>query len=95
MRQGICLVGRRLDNLGFCPATSGNISVRLKTGEVLMTPSGVPKGRTPGIQEEVSSVNLVFVCDDPHMEDQYGRQIARSTSVVHKSKQSAPAFYWE
>ena len=48
----------------------------------------------PG-SDEASSVNLVFASDDPNMEDQYGRQIARATSVVHRSRQSAPGMYWE
>ncbi|MRR10034.1 class II aldolase/adducin family protein, partial [bacterium] len=34
---------RRLDQLGFVPATDGNISVRLSRDEVLITPTMVPK----------------------------------------------------
>lgn len=38
--------------------------------------------------------NLLYVSGDQLKTDCYGRQIERSTSVVHKTKQSAPAFYW-
>jgi L-fuculose-phosphate aldolase len=38
-------VGRRLDSLGFVPATDGNLSVRLSPREIVATVSGVGKGR--------------------------------------------------
>ena len=44
LRLKIAEVGRRLYALGFVPATDGNISARLGSGELLITPSGVPKG---------------------------------------------------
>jgi L-fuculose-phosphate aldolase len=37
-------VGRRLDALGFVPATDGNLSVRLSPREIVATTSGVKKG---------------------------------------------------
>ncbi len=40
------------------------------------------------------SLNLVVVLDDENMEDPYGRQIRRETSVVHISNQSAKAYCW-
>lgn len=40
-------------------------------------------------------VNLVIVSDDEAKTDQYGRQIERFTSVVHRSAQSAPGMYWQ
>lgn len=33
---------RELDRLGFAPAATGNVSVRVDTGRVAITPSGVP-----------------------------------------------------
>jgi L-fuculose-phosphate aldolase len=36
--------GRRLDGLGFVPATDGNLSVRLSPREIVATVSGVRKG---------------------------------------------------
>lgn len=43
--QEIIEVGRRLDALGFVPATDGNVSVRLNAREIVATASGVRKGR--------------------------------------------------
>lgn len=40
------------------------------------------------------SINVVFVSGDDAMEDTYGRQIARETSVVHESNQSAHGMFW-
>jgi hypothetical protein len=40
------------------------------------------------------AVNLVFVSDDKLETDQYGRQIKRNTSVVHKLNQSAHGSFW-
>lgn len=41
------------------------------------------------------SLNLVFVTDEEGKTDPYGQQIERTTSVVHRSSQSAHGFYWE
>ena len=38
--------------------------------------------------------NLIYVSGDGDKSDTYGRQIERSTSVVHKSKQPAHGNYW-
>lgn len=40
------------------------------------------------------SVNVVYVSDDENTTDQYGRQIARKTSVVHESNQYAHGMFW-
>lgn len=40
------------------------------------------------------SLNVVYVSDDESKTDQYGRQIERATSIVHRSNQAAPAFCW-
>jgi hypothetical protein len=40
-------------------------------------------------------VNLVYVSLDANEKDDYGQQIKRETSVVHKSLQSSPGQYWE
>ena len=39
-------------------------------------------------------VNLVYVIGDASMKDQYGRQIVRESSVVHRRCQSAHGRYW-
>jgi L-fuculose-phosphate aldolase len=44
LRIKIAEIGRRLYALGFVPATDGNISAKLNSGAVLITPSGVSKG---------------------------------------------------
>lgn len=49
-----------------------------------------------GVVVKPPSINLVYVSPDPDAEDQYGRQLAeRATSIVHRTAQPAPAFYWE
>lgn len=40
------------------------------------------------------AINVVLVSQDESQKDQYGRQITRYTSVVHKSNQSAHGMYW-
>ncbi len=44
--------------------------------------------------DTLPSLNLVVVSEDATKTDPYGRQLERFTSVVHKSKQAAPGFYW-
>jgi len=44
--------------------------------------------------DEYPSINLVFGTLDDALTDQYGRQISRYTSVVHRSKQAAHGMYW-
>jgi L-fuculose-phosphate aldolase len=43
-RAALVACGRRLDALGFAPATDGNVSVRLGEGRFLVTPAGREKG---------------------------------------------------
>ncbi len=42
--EEIIRAGNRLDMLGLAPATAGNYSMRLETGEIAMTVSGAHKG---------------------------------------------------
>ena len=44
VRAGLVACGRRLDALGFAPATDGNISARLGPHALLVTPAGREKG---------------------------------------------------
>ncbi len=44
---------------------------------------------------ENPSVNVVYVSDDKAKTDPYGRQVERSTSVVHRANQYANGMYWE
>lgn len=50
--------------------------------------------QSPERPDSEASVNIVFISDDVQKDDTYGRQLERETSVVHKSQQSAPGFYW-
>lgn len=40
------------------------------------------------------SLNLTIINPDGKMNDQYGRQIIRKCSVVHRSEQTANGNYW-
>lgn len=40
------------------------------------------------------AVNLLIVSTDEQKRDQYGRQIERSSSIVHRSSQGAHGNYW-
>ncbi len=44
---------------------------------------------------ERPSVNVVYVSSDEAKTDQYGRQVERSTSVVHEGSQPAHGMYWK
>ena len=44
-REAVCRVGKLLYNRGYVAANDGNISVRVGEGRLLITPSGVSKGR--------------------------------------------------
>lgn len=43
---------------------------------------------------EQSAVNLVFVAGDETKTDQYGRQTLHATSVPHRTRTSAPGYFW-
>ncbi|MED1789149.1 class II aldolase/adducin family protein [Brevibacillus laterosporus] len=44
IKQDICEIGRKVYEKGFGAANDGNISVRLSTNEIWITPTGVSKG---------------------------------------------------
>ena len=44
-REQICQVGKLLYDRGYAAANDGNISVKVAPDRLLMTPSGVSKGR--------------------------------------------------
>jgi hypothetical protein len=43
---------------------------------------------------DTPSLNVVYVETDDSKTDQYGRQLHRATSAVHKSNQGAHGRYW-
>lgn len=54
--EAIRAAGRRMDTLGWVPATAGNISLRLADGRVAVTRSGFHKGFIP--EDGVMAVDL-------------------------------------
>ena len=61
--------GRRMDSLGWVPATAGNISVRLPDGRVVITRSGRHKGQMgPG---DTMVVDLQGVAAEPGARPSY------------------------
>lgn len=46
-------------------------------------------------QDNPPGVNVVYVSPDPDAQDQYGRQMVRETSIVHRTNQPAHGMYWE
>ena len=41
-----------------------------------------------------ATINVVYTSLDARQDDSYGRQIGRSTSVPHKSRTTAPGYFW-
>lgn len=47
-----------------------------------------------GTIEQVPCINIVIVSTDEAKQDQYGRQLERNTSLVHKTNQAAHGMYY-
>jgi hypothetical protein len=47
-----------------------------------------------GRLEDVPCINVVFVSSDEARQDNFGRQIERETSLVHRSRQAAHGMYY-
>lgn len=73
-RKELVEYGRRLFEKGFCPATSGNLSVRLDRWRILITPTGVSKG---GMRPE----DMVVI--SPEGRHRFGRRSASSEKGMH------------
>ncbi|MBI5210227.1 MAG: class II aldolase/adducin family protein [Elusimicrobia bacterium] len=73
-RLDLVQAGRRFDESGFCPATSGNLSVRLDAWRVMITPTGVSKGA-------MKPEDMVVV--SPKGEHRFGRKHASSEKDMH------------
>ena len=61
-----------------------------KEHDALVTADWYPDSPTDGDK----SINVVYVNKDPEMQDTYGQQILRDSSVVHGDNQSAHGNYW-
>ncbi|MBK9374526.1 MAG: class II aldolase/adducin family protein [Holophagales bacterium] len=66
VRAALVTCGRRLDALGFAPATDGNISARLGPHALLVTPAGREKGG-------LSAEDLLLVDPDGRVVERAGR----------------------
>jgi L-fuculose-phosphate aldolase len=73
-RQQIVEIGRRLAERQMVSGADGNISTRLPDGRILITPSGLAKGR-------LRPDDLVIV--DPHGQKLEGSRSASSESPMH------------
>ncbi|WP_421990836.1 methylthioribulose 1-phosphate dehydratase [Roseococcus sp.] len=63
--DAIRAAGRRMDQLGWVPATAGNISIRLPDGRVAITRSGFHKGFIP--EDGVMAVDLDGRAEDSNL----------------------------
>ena len=54
IKQEICEIGKLMYDRGYVVSNDGNISVRVSENEIIITPSGVSKGRmTPDMMVTV------------------------------------------
>ena len=73
-RADLVKFGRLLSEKGFCPATSGNLSVRLDPWRVMITPTGVSKA-------DMKPEDMVVV--SPEGLRRFGRRNASSEKEMH------------
>jgi L-fuculose-phosphate aldolase len=73
-RADLVRFGRLLLEAGFCPATSGNLSVRLDPWRILITPTGVSKG-------DMKPEDMAVISPDGH--HRFGRRNASSEKEMH------------
>ena len=73
-RADLIKYGRLLFDKGFCPATSGNLSVRLDECRILITPTGVSKG-------DMKPEDLAVI--SPAGQHRFGRRNASSEGRMH------------
>lgn len=73
-RADLVHYGKLLREKGFCPATSGNLSVRLDQWRILITPTGVSKGEMK--PEDMAILSLEGL-------HRFGRRTASSEKDLH------------
>jgi L-fuculose-phosphate aldolase len=85
LRCQICNVGRSLYEYGFAVACEGNISVRLDSNRILVTPTGTCKGRLSPEDLVVTDMDGAVICGDgsPSSEIQMHLLYYRSRPEVH------------
>ncbi len=98
LRKEIIGICRRLDSLGYLPATDGNVSARSGRGRLLITPSMAPKGSlTSGQLLEVELSGQVLSgrgnpSSEMKMHLEVYRQRPEVGAVVHAHPPAATAF---
>lgn len=98
VREEICEVGKLLYDRGYVVSNDGNISVRTGENEVIITPSGIGKGRmTPEILVKTDLAGNVLEGErNPSSEFKMHLEIYRQrpdvTAVVHAHPVTATAF---
>ena len=65
-REAVCRVGRLLYDRGYVAANDGNISVKVGEDRLLITPSGVSKGRMPPAMLLVTDLDGTVVEGNRH-----------------------------
>ena len=97
-REAVCRVGRLLYDRGYVAANDGNISVKVAENRLLITPSGVSKGRMTPEMLLVTDMDGTVIEGDRHptsegkmhMEVYRGRPDANA--VVHAHPPVSTAF---
>ena len=65
-REAVCRVGRLLYDRGYVAANDGNISVKVAENRLLITPSGVSKGRMTPEMLLVTDMDGTVIEGDRH-----------------------------
>lgn len=98
IRQEMCQVGKLLYDRGYVAANDGNLSMRLAEDRVLITPSGVSKGRMTPDMLLVTDLEGRVLSGDRHPSSEVGlhlevyRHRPDVGAVVHAHPQAATAF---
>lgn len=98
IKEEICTVGKLLYDRGYVVSNDGNISVRIAENEILITPSGVSKGRmTPDMMVRMDlEGNVLEGNRHPSSESKMHLMIFRKRkdvmSVVHAHPPVSTAF---
>lgn len=96
-REDVCAVGRLLYERGYVASNDGNISVRCGEDEVLITPSGVSKGRMePRMLVRCDLSGRPLTCDEsgrfPSSEIKMHLEVYRARSDVRAVVHAHPVF---
>ncbi len=98
LREEICQVGRLLYDRGYVASNDGNISVMAEPGRLLITPSGVSKGRMTPDMLLVTDLEGNVIEGDRHPSSEGKMHLAvyrarpEVRAVVHAHPQAATAF---